>query len=186
MIPYPFFDSVVTPSHKGGSLLTAFFLLQLFYAVTSYLKFLSHGKKGLLIAFYISVSSCVFIRACAEAWAVGGLEAEKAERGKWETRERRKIQESIDALSAIKQKAEERKRQKHVEERDASAKGGNGDAAAGLWLLFWKRLCLLPFECLKEINSSSVSSSWLMQFLEYIYESAFLTLNTLLVWCILD
>ncbi|KFM05838.1 Dynein assembly factor 1, axonemal, partial [Aptenodytes forsteri] len=51
-------------------------------------------------------------RACAEAWAVGGLEAEKAEREKWETRERKKIQDSIDALAAIRQKAEEKKRQK--------------------------------------------------------------------------
>ncbi|KFQ86535.1 Dynein assembly factor 1, axonemal, partial [Phoenicopterus ruber ruber] len=51
-------------------------------------------------------------RACAEAWAVGGHEAEKAEREKWETRERKKIQDSIDALAAIRQKAEEKKRQK--------------------------------------------------------------------------
>ncbi|NWS17725.1 DAAF1 factor, partial [Pachyramphus minor] len=67
-------------------------------------------------------------RACAEAWAVGGLEAEKAEREKWETRERQKIQDSIDALAAIRQKAEENKRQKCMEERDASARCGNGDA----------------------------------------------------------
>ncbi|KAF1504813.1 Dynein assembly factor 1, axonemal, partial [Eudyptula minor] len=67
-------------------------------------------------------------RACAEAWAVGGLEAEKAEREKWETRERKKIQDSIDALAAIQQKAEEKKRRKYMEERDASAKCGNGDA----------------------------------------------------------
>ncbi|XP_076205482.1 dynein axonemal assembly factor 1 isoform X1 [Aptenodytes patagonicus] len=67
-------------------------------------------------------------RACAEAWAVGGLEAEKAEREKWETRERKKIQDSIDALAAIRQKAEEKKRQKYTEERDTSAKCGNGDA----------------------------------------------------------
>ncbi|NWU57400.1 DAAF1 factor, partial [Dromas ardeola] len=67
-------------------------------------------------------------RACAEAWAVGGLEAEKAEREKWETRERKKIQDSIDALAAIRQKAEEKKRQKCMEERDGSAKCGNGDA----------------------------------------------------------
>ncbi|KFO73389.1 Dynein assembly factor 1, axonemal, partial [Cuculus canorus] len=51
-------------------------------------------------------------RACAEAWAAGGLEAEKAERKKWETRERKKIQDSIDALVAIRQKAEDEKRQK--------------------------------------------------------------------------
>ncbi|NWT01786.1 DAAF1 factor, partial [Mionectes macconnelli] len=67
-------------------------------------------------------------RACAEAWAVGGLEAEKAEREKWETRERKKIQDSIDALAAIRQKAEENKRQKCMEERDTSARCGNGDA----------------------------------------------------------
>uniref|UniRef100_A0A8C3UXD5 Dynein axonemal assembly factor 1 n=1 Tax=Catharus ustulatus TaxID=91951 RepID=A0A8C3UXD5_CATUS len=52
-------------------------------------------------------------RACAEAWAVGGLEAEKAEREKWETRERKKIQDSIDALAAIRQRAEEKRRQKY-------------------------------------------------------------------------
>ncbi|NWS72365.1 DAAF1 factor, partial [Crotophaga sulcirostris] len=67
-------------------------------------------------------------RACAEAWAAGGLEAEKAEREKWETRERKKIQDSIDALAAIRQKAEEKKRQKDMEERGASAKCGNGNA----------------------------------------------------------
>ncbi|KAK2912651.1 hypothetical protein Q8A73_006764 [Channa argus] len=35
-------------------------------------------------------------RACAEAWAVGGLEGERKERELWETRERRKIQDSLD------------------------------------------------------------------------------------------
>ncbi|NXH30088.1 DAAF1 factor, partial [Myiagra hebetior] len=54
-------------------------------------------------------------RACAEAWAVGGLEAEKAEREKWETRERKKIQDSIDALAAIRQRAEEKRKQKCME-----------------------------------------------------------------------
>ncbi|XP_019475355.1 dynein assembly factor 1, axonemal [Meleagris gallopavo] len=68
-------------------------------------------------------------RACAEAWAVGGLEAEKAEREKWETRERKKIQDSIDALAAIRQKALEKKTQKYIEERDAGAKHGNEGAA---------------------------------------------------------
>ncbi|NXU52585.1 DAAF1 factor, partial [Turnix velox] len=65
-------------------------------------------------------------RACAEAWAVGGLEAEKAEREKWETRERKKIQDSIDALAAIRKKAEEKKTQKYMEERDGSAECENG------------------------------------------------------------
>ncbi|KAM6300476.1 dynein axonemal assembly factor 1 [Aegotheles albertisi] len=67
-------------------------------------------------------------RACAEAWAVGGLAAEKAEMEKWETKERKKIQDSIDALAAIRQKAEEKRRQKYVEESSSSAKCGNGDA----------------------------------------------------------
>ncbi|NWW83866.1 DAAF1 factor, partial [Rhynochetos jubatus] len=62
-------------------------------------------------------------RACAEAWAVGGREAEKAEREKWETRERKKVQDSIDALAAIRQKADKKKSQKYMEER-----GGSGDA----------------------------------------------------------
>ncbi|NXW90182.1 DAAF1 factor, partial [Alopecoenas beccarii] len=65
-------------------------------------------------------------RACAEAWAVGGLEAEKAEREKWETRERKKIQDSIDALTAIRKNIAEKKRQKYMEERGTSAECGNG------------------------------------------------------------
>lgn len=93
------------------------------------------------VGFYscITVSFCVFIRACAEAWAVGGLEAEKAEREKWETRERKKIQDSIDALAAIRRNIAEKKRQKYMEERGTSAECGNGtDILEGLWLLFWK------------------------------------------------
>ncbi|OPJ78138.1 dynein assembly factor 1, axonemal [Patagioenas fasciata monilis] len=65
-------------------------------------------------------------RACAEAWAVGGLEAEKAEREKWETRERKKIQDSIDALAAIRRNIAEKKRQKYMEERGTSEECGNG------------------------------------------------------------
>ncbi|NXC12483.1 DAAF1 factor, partial [Corythaeola cristata] len=67
-------------------------------------------------------------RACAEAWAVGGREAEKAEREKWETRERKKIQDCIDALAAMRQKAEEKKRRTYMEERDTNARCGNGGA----------------------------------------------------------
>ncbi|XP_056357045.1 dynein axonemal assembly factor 1 isoform X2 [Oenanthe melanoleuca] len=72
-------------------------------------------------------------RACAEAWAVGGLEAEKAEREKWETRERKKIQDSIDALAAIRQRAEEKRRQKCMEgvatgtQEGTSANSKDGD-----------------------------------------------------------
>ncbi|TRZ25839.1 hypothetical protein HGM15179_001186 [Zosterops borbonicus] len=63
-------------------------------------------------------------RACAEAWAVGGLEAEKEEREKWETRERRKIQDSIDALAAVRQRAKEQRRQKGMEEVAADTQEG--------------------------------------------------------------
>ncbi|XP_078400033.1 dynein axonemal assembly factor 1 isoform X4 [Cetorhinus maximus] len=56
-------------------------------------------------------------RACAEAWARGGWKAEKEERMQWETSERKKIQDSLDALSAIKRKAEEKRRLQEMEER---------------------------------------------------------------------
>ncbi|MBN3311049.1 DAAF1 factor, partial [Amia calva] len=56
-------------------------------------------------------------RACAEAWAAGGLKAEKEERQRWETRERRKIQDSIDALTAISERVRENKRLTEMGER---------------------------------------------------------------------
>uniref|UniRef100_A0A7M4FS85 Dynein axonemal assembly factor 1 n=1 Tax=Crocodylus porosus TaxID=8502 RepID=A0A7M4FS85_CROPO len=69
-------------------------------------------------------------RACAEAWAKGGNKAEKEEREKWETRERRKIQDSIDALAAIREKAEEKKRQ--MEQSVAHEKCENIDITKSL------------------------------------------------------
>ncbi|XP_042336545.1 dynein axonemal assembly factor 1 isoform X2 [Sceloporus undulatus] len=62
-------------------------------------------------------------RACAEAWATGGREAEEKEREMWETKERKKILESIDALTAIRQKAKEKKRQREMEERKRTLDG---------------------------------------------------------------
>ncbi|KAB0406819.1 hypothetical protein E2I00_012393 [Balaenoptera physalus] len=59
-------------------------------------------------------------RACAEAWARGGYTAEKEERQQWESRERKKITDSIEALAAIKRQAEERKRQKASQEQGRS------------------------------------------------------------------
>lgn len=44
-------------------------------------------------------------RACTEAWAMGGLEAERKERDFWQTQERRKIQDSLDALTLIRENA---------------------------------------------------------------------------------
>ncbi|XP_062817661.1 dynein axonemal assembly factor 1 [Anolis carolinensis] len=60
-------------------------------------------------------------RACAEAWAAGGWEAEKKERESWETKERKKIQDNIDALAAVRQRAKEKKRQREMEERNRTA-----------------------------------------------------------------
>ncbi|KAK2170816.1 hypothetical protein NP493_1137g00048 [Ridgeia piscesae] len=45
-------------------------------------------------------------RACAEAWGVGGREAERAERELWASKERKKIQDSIDALTQVRQRIE--------------------------------------------------------------------------------
>ncbi|KAG9336987.1 hypothetical protein JZ751_030006 [Albula glossodonta] len=59
-------------------------------------------------------------RACAEAWGIGGLEAERKEREMWETRERKKIQDSLDALRSIRDQAMERHRLWEEEERRAS------------------------------------------------------------------
>ncbi|CAL8351493.1 unnamed protein product [Lota lota] len=56
-------------------------------------------------------------RACAEAWAVGGLDAERKEREMWETRERRKLQDSLDAMATIRDKAIERRRLREMQEK---------------------------------------------------------------------
>lgn len=57
-------------------------------------------------------------RACAEAWAAGGLEGERKEREMWETRERRKVQESLDALTAIKENALRRQQAQELLEKE--------------------------------------------------------------------
>lgn len=56
-------------------------------------------------------------RACAEAWVVGGLEGERKEREQWETRERRKIQNSLDSMAEIRKKALERRRPRELQEK---------------------------------------------------------------------
>ncbi|KAM8853551.1 uncharacterized protein ACB058_010044 [Synchiropus picturatus] len=59
-------------------------------------------------------------RACAEAWAAGGLDAERAENRQWESLERRKVQESLDAMALIREKAQERLRLKKMQEEGES------------------------------------------------------------------
>lgn len=56
-------------------------------------------------------------RACAEAWARGGYAAEKEERRQWESREQKKITDSLEALAMIKLRAAERRRQKESQEK---------------------------------------------------------------------
>uniref|UniRef100_A0A3Q2XYW0 Dynein axonemal assembly factor 1 n=1 Tax=Hippocampus comes TaxID=109280 RepID=A0A3Q2XYW0_HIPCM len=51
-------------------------------------------------------------KACAEAWARGGIEEERKEAEQWNTRERRKIQEGLDALAMIRNKAQEKQHMK--------------------------------------------------------------------------
>ena len=56
-------------------------------------------------------------RACAEAWAVGGLEGERKEREQWQAREKKKIQDSLDGIAMIKKKAQERRRLRELQEK---------------------------------------------------------------------
>ncbi|XP_045063588.1 LOW QUALITY PROTEIN: dynein axonemal assembly factor 1 [Coregonus clupeaformis] len=56
-------------------------------------------------------------RACAEAWGTAGPEGERRERESWQTRERRKIQESLDAIANIRDQARERLRLRELQER---------------------------------------------------------------------
>ncbi|KAG7265970.1 hypothetical protein CRUP_022675 [Coryphaenoides rupestris] len=55
-------------------------------------------------------------RACAEAWATGGVDAERREREMWDTRERKKIQDSLDAMVTIRDQAKERRRLREMKE----------------------------------------------------------------------
>ncbi|XP_042527394.1 dynein axonemal assembly factor 1 [Dipodomys spectabilis] len=71
-------------------------------------------------------------RACAEAWARGGLAAEKEERRQWETRERKKILDSLEALAMIKRRSEERRREKAGQEKGEKPQpqGAEGEPAS--------------------------------------------------------
>ncbi|XP_013388154.1 dynein assembly factor 1, axonemal-like [Lingula anatina] len=56
-------------------------------------------------------------RACVEAWAVGGREAEKAERDRWVAEERKKISDNVDAMMDIRKKAVAKRLEKEVREK---------------------------------------------------------------------
>lgn len=57
-------------------------------------------------------------RACVEAWAVGGREAEKAERERWQQMERDKIRRSVDAVLAMRNAARAKKENRENEEKE--------------------------------------------------------------------
>uniref|UniRef100_A0A665W4H0 Uncharacterized protein n=1 Tax=Echeneis naucrates TaxID=173247 RepID=A0A665W4H0_ECHNA len=59
-------------------------------------------------------------RALAEAWAVGGLEGERKERELWETRDRKKIQDSLDNMTLMRKKAQERRHLRELQETGGS------------------------------------------------------------------
>uniref|UniRef100_A0A3Q3WRK8 Uncharacterized protein n=1 Tax=Mola mola TaxID=94237 RepID=A0A3Q3WRK8_MOLML len=62
-------------------------------------------------------------RACAEAWAVGGLEGERKEREQWQAREKKKIQDSLDGIAMIRKKAQERRRLRELQVEEAEQPG---------------------------------------------------------------
>lgn len=64
-------------------------------------------------------------RACAEAWHMGGIEAEKEERQRWVNRDREKIQASVNYLMNIRQQAEQKRRQEGEKSEDEEANQGN-------------------------------------------------------------
>lgn len=57
-------------------------------------------------------------RAFAEAWAMGGMKGECKERDLWQTRERRKIEESLDALRLLEENALERRRAREQQQQE--------------------------------------------------------------------
>ncbi|XP_028394306.1 dynein assembly factor 1, axonemal-like isoform X2 [Dendronephthya gigantea] len=60
-------------------------------------------------------------RACVEAWARGGVEAEKEERQLWVSRERKKIMDSVNALAEIREK--NRRMQDEDTDKEATNEG---------------------------------------------------------------
>ncbi|XP_050415740.1 dynein axonemal assembly factor 1 [Patella vulgata] len=55
-------------------------------------------------------------RACIDAWATGGAEAEKIERERWISKERQRIQDSVDALLEVRQRNEANRIEKELNE----------------------------------------------------------------------
>ncbi|XP_070564899.1 dynein axonemal assembly factor 1-like [Ptychodera flava] len=62
-------------------------------------------------------------RACAEAWAQGGREAEKAERERWVAKERAKLQASLDGMLAIRNRAMQARKEREEREKQTTESG---------------------------------------------------------------
>ncbi|XP_060068260.1 dynein axonemal assembly factor 1-like [Ylistrum balloti] len=76
-------------------------------------------------------------RACAEAWDRGGVEAEREERELWINRDRKKIQDSVDAMLGMRKRGEAKRIQR---ERDAAGLEGKVDVESVDWLTGTYRL----------------------------------------------
>lgn len=59
-------------------------------------------------------------RACAEAWSVGGLDAEKKERQKWQDKENKRIMDSVDALLQVRKRNEAKRIEEELNARNAA------------------------------------------------------------------
>ncbi|XP_076471432.1 uncharacterized protein LOC143301198 [Babylonia areolata] len=59
-------------------------------------------------------------RACAEAWAVGGLDAEKKERQLWNDRENKRIMASVDAMLQRRKQSEAHRIEKELNAKNAA------------------------------------------------------------------
>lgn len=58
-------------------------------------------------------------RACAVAWSVGGLDAEKAERKVWQDRENKKILDSVEALMKVRRRNEAKRIEEELNTKNA-------------------------------------------------------------------
>ncbi|RVE64605.1 hypothetical protein OJAV_G00127420 [Oryzias javanicus] len=56
-------------------------------------------------------------RACAEAWAAGGLEEERREREQWETKDRKNIQSNLEEMEMMRHKAQERRSLRELQDQ---------------------------------------------------------------------
>ncbi|ELU12845.1 hypothetical protein CAPTEDRAFT_219244 [Capitella teleta] len=65
-------------------------------------------------------------RACCEAWATGGKEAEKEERDRWVQKDRKRIEDSVNALLQIRNRGEAERREREIK-ADLEAEGKPSD-----------------------------------------------------------